>query len=201
MPRIRPVVPEGLDFEHLDQATRVQLGPAAIMAHRPDIAAGIRATKDAINTRGTLPRRLIELLRVRIAFHNQCRSCMAIRYAPAVDEGVTEDLVCSLERPEDAADLTAAERAALRFADLFATDHLAIDDAEYDALRRHFTEGELVEIGLNCAFYVGVGRLTATWAVVDDLPERFRDDSGATITPWGGDAMVVPDVPRVGVRR
>ena len=41
-------------------------------------------------------------------------------------------------------DLTPAERAALRFADLFATNHLAIDDAVYDDLRLHFTEGELV---------------------------------------------------------
>ncbi len=48
-------------------------------------------------------------IRLRIAFHNQCRSCMAIRY------------------------------------------HDAIDDAVYDDLRRYFTEGELVEIGLDCA--------------------------------------------------
>ena len=33
-----------------------------------------------------------------------------------------------------------------------------------------------MEIGLNCALDVGVGRLAATWAVIDDLPERFHDD-------------------------
>ena len=42
-----------------------------------------------------LPERLIELVRLRVAFHNQCRSCMAIRYKDAIEDGLTEDLVCS----------------------------------------------------------------------------------------------------------
>ena len=116
---------------------------------------------------------------------------MAIRYVDAVRDGVDEDVVCSLEQPEEAENLTPAERAALRFADLFATNHLAIDDAVYDDLRRYFTEGELVEIGINCALDVGVGRLAATWAVVDDLPARFRAESGP-VTPWGGESVLVP---------
>ncbi|HEY7105606.1 MAG TPA: carboxymuconolactone decarboxylase family protein [Acidimicrobiia bacterium] len=178
-----------------DRATRIQLGVGSITAHRPDIAAGIGAATTAINTSGTLSPRLVELIRLRIAFHKQCRSCMAIRYANAVEDGVDEDLVCSLERPEEAEDLTPAERAALRFADLFATNHLAIDDAVYDDLRRYYTEGELVEIGLNCAVDVGMGRLVATWRVTDDLPERFREGD-EVVTPWGGDEVVVPAVAR-----
>jgi len=108
-----------------------------------------------------------------------------------VQDGVTETLVCSLERPADADDLTDAERAALRFADLFATNHLAIDDAVYDDLRQHFTEGELVEIGLNCAIDVGVGRLTATWDVTDDLPDDFRLSSTETATPWNAASPLI----------
>ena len=191
MARIKPAFPANEDSEVLDQSTRVQLGVGTIVAHRPEIAQRLGELTDAINHSGTLSRRLIELIRLRIAFHNQCRSCMAIRYVDAVRDGVDEDLVCSLEQPEEAENLTPAERAALRFADLFATNHLAIDDAVYDDLRRYFTEGELVEIGINCALDVGVGRLAATWAVVDDLPARFRADSGP-VTPWGGESVLVP---------
>ena len=136
-------------------------------------------------------RRTSELIRLRIAFHNQCRSCMAIRYDEAVQDGVTEALVCSLERPAEADDLTDAERAALRYADLFATNHLAIDDAVYDDLRQYFTEGELVEIGLNCAIDVGVGRLTATWDVTDDLPDDFRLSYAETATPWNAESPLI----------
>jgi AhpD family alkylhydroperoxidase len=191
MSRLQTALSASESFDELDQSTRVQLGVGGIMAHRPEIAQKLGELTNAINHSGTLSRRLIELIRLRIAFHNQCRSCMAIRYAEAVSDGVSEELVCSLEKPEEAEDLTPAERAALRYADLFATNHLAIDDAVYDDLRQYFSEGELVEIGLNCAIDVGVGRLAATWAVVDDLPERFRDD-GAVLTPWGGESVVVP---------
>jgi alkylhydroperoxidase family enzyme len=174
-----------------DRAARIQHAVGSITAHRPEIAAGIGMATMAINTSGTLSPRLIELMRLRMAFHNQCRSCMAIRYANAVEDGVDEDLVCSLEKPQEADDLTPAERAALRFVDLFATNHLAIDETVYDDLRQHFTEGELVEIGLNCAIDLGMGRLAATWRVTDDLPERFRTGE-EVLTPWGGESIIVP---------
>ena len=79
---------------------------------------------------------------------------------------------------------------ALRFADLFATNHLAIDDAVYDDLREHFSEDELVALGLHCALCVGLGRLAATWHVVDDLPEEFRADADAPLAPWSANSVV-----------
>ena len=123
------------------------------------------------------------LVRLRIAFFNQCRSCMAIRYSDAVAEGVTEGLVCSLERPQEASDLSAAEKAAIRYGELLATDHLAIGDAHFAELRLHFSEAEIVELGMTAAFFVGFGRLAATWHMVEDLPEAFRRDG--PIAPWG----------------
>jgi len=189
MARIQPV-DLGVDPDDLDRAMRVQLGVGGIISHRPEIAAGLGAVTDAINHSGTLPRRLVELIRLRIAFHNQCRSCMAVRYQSALDDGLTEDAVCSLEQPAEADDLSETERSAVRFADLFATNHLAIDDSVYDELRGHFTEDELVELGLNCAVAVGIGRLTATWDVTDDVPDAFRTDSETPVAPWVSGAVV-----------
>ncbi|MDY6997704.1 MAG: carboxymuconolactone decarboxylase family protein [Actinomycetota bacterium] len=174
----------------LGEGDRVNLGVAGIMSRLPDVAAAVGGVTGALNSAGVLPRRLMELVRLRIAFHNQCRSCMSIRYQSAIDDGLTEDAVCALESPSDAADLTDAERAALRFADLFATDHLAIDDAVYDELRGHFSEDALVALGLHCALCVGLGRLAATWHVVDDVPEEFRRDGGALPAPWAGGSYV-----------
>jgi alkylhydroperoxidase family enzyme len=104
---------------------------------------------------------------------------------------VTEALVCSLERPAEAPDLTEAEKAALTYADLLATDHLAVDDAVFDRLRLHFGEPQIVELGVALAVFIGFGRLSATWDLVDDLPERFHDRD-APVTPWG-DGTVVAD--------
>ncbi|KUI43851.1 carboxymuconolactone decarboxylase [Mycobacterium sp. IS-1590] len=174
--------------DDLGEGDRINLGVASILGHRPDLAGALGSLRAALQSSGTLSPRLVELVRLRIAFHNQCRSCMSVRYQSAVDAGLTEDAVCSLERPEEADDLSDAERSALRFADLFATDHLAIDDAVYDDLRRHFAEDELVELGVHCAYAVGMGRLAATWAVTDDVPGAFRAET--TAAPWISEGVI-----------
>jgi alkylhydroperoxidase family enzyme len=154
-----------------------------IWANRPELATAFMAFSGAVfGTERILPGRVHELARLRIAFHNQCRSCMAVRYVP--EQEVPEGLVCSLEKPEESDDLTDAERVALEFADRLATDHLSIDDAFYVRLREHYTEPEIVELGVNMALCVGFGRLESTWDMVDELPERFTE-RGVVITPWG----------------
>jgi AhpD family alkylhydroperoxidase len=168
-----------------------------VMAHRPPLQAALGAFQYALRTERVLPNRLLELVRLRIAFWNQCRGCMAGRYQEALDDGVTEGLVCSLERPQDAEDLTPAERAAIAYADLMATDHLAITDATFEELREHFTEPEIVELAINVAYGVGIGRFTATLEMVEGLPERFRE--GDRATPWGDGEVVV--LPAVNARR
>jgi alkylhydroperoxidase family enzyme len=185
MPRVAPAFdPSAMQHDDMRAGDVINLDVGAILAHRPEVAAGLGAAMDALRD-GTVGQRTFELVRLRIAFHNQCRSCMAVRYPESIDEGLTEDLVCSLERPDEADDLTDAERAALRFADLFATDHLRIDDAVYDDLRRYWSEDQLVEIGLICALSVGIGRLAATWHVVDHVPDALRQPG--RVGPWNVD--------------
>jgi len=167
-----------------------KLGVARIWAQRPEIYMAFRKFVGTLFEHSVLPRRLIEMVRLRVAFHNQCRSCMAIRYSAAVADGLTEDLVCELKKPEEAPNLTPRERAALKYADLLATDHLSINDALFDELRTHFSEPEIVELAAHIAYCVGFGRVAMSWDMVDDLPERFKARDHE-ITPWGEDAMVV----------
>ena len=174
----------------LGQGDRINLGVAGIMSRLPDVAAAVGGVTNAVRETGGLPPRLMELVRLRIAFHNQCRSCMSIRYQSAIDDGLTDDAVCSLEQPAEAPDLADAERAALRFADLFATNHLSIDESVYDGLRGHFTEDQLVALGMHCALCVGLGRLAATWHVIEDLPEEFRGHSANPLAPWTANSVV-----------
>jgi len=172
-----------------DDRTPLELGLLRVHAHRPSHAKAIVGLHAALWTDRLLPDRLLELVRLRIAFFNQCRTCMAIRYPGAVADGLTEALVCSLEKPYEASDLSAAEQAAIRYGELLATDHLAVDDSVYDDLRKHFTEEEIVELGTYCAFCVGFGRLGATWNMIEELPKRFHE--GQIATPWGGEAITV----------
>ena len=190
MARIAPsTVFASVPTDDLGQGDRINLGVAAILGHRPDVAGALGSVRVALQA-GTLPPRLVELVRLRIAFHNQCRSCMSVRYQSAIDDGLTEGAVCSLEQPAESKELSPAERSALRFADLFATDHLSIDDTVYDDLRRYFSEDELVELGVHCAYAVGMGRLAATWSVTDEVPDAFRSTSDTPVAPWVSEGVV-----------
>ncbi len=194
MSRIAKLAPEEWDPRlreavQPDQLSALEQGLTRFLAHCPDQALGLMQFGRALKLSRSLPERLVELVRLRIAFFNQCRSCMAIRYSDAVADGLTEDLVCSLERPQEASDLTPAEKSAIRFGELMATDHLSINDATFADLREHFSEAEIVELGMTCAFFVGFGRLAATWHMVEELPEAFRNDEA--IAPWGQEKVQV----------
>ena len=195
MTRIRKLEVDEWDEElrrlsRADTATPLEQGLTRMFAHTPEVTKGLMAFAGGLKMHRDLPERLIELVRLRIAFHNQCRSCMAIRYEDAIADGLTEELVCSLEKPMEADNLTGAEKAAIRFGELMATNHLAIDDAVYEELGKHFTEKQIVELGMTCAFFVGFGRLAATWHMVEELPESFQQAEGV-ISPWGEESIRV----------
>jgi len=195
MTRLAEIDPARLDGEHRaafeasDARGRMMLTPTL---HAPELMGALHHFADVLREKGTIPARLVEMLRLRIAFHNQCRSCMAMRYQSGIDGGITEGDVCSLERPEEAPDLTEAEKAALAYADLSATNHFAIDEAIFARLRQHYSEAEIVELGLHIAYFVGFGRLVCAWDMVEELPAGYEDKTRLA-TPWDGETFVVPN--------
>jgi len=115
---------------------------------------------------------------------------MAMRYQSGLDDGITDDLVCSLEKPQDAPDLTEAERAAIAYADISATDHFAISDRTFADLRPHFTEAQIVELGLYIAYFIGFGRLVAAWDLSEELPGNNSPVNGPA-SPWSVETFTV----------
>lgn len=175
--------PQLRSLTQAESASPLERAMGGVMAHAPEMSKALMIFAGTMLQKRTLSRRLLELVRLRIAFHNQCRSCMAIRYQSALDEGLTESMVCSLEKPFEAPDLTDAEKAALLYADISATNHFAINDQTFADLRRHFTEAEIVELGMFIAYFIGFGRLAAAWDMVDELPESFQDKT-VKAAPW-----------------
>ena len=196
MPRIKKLELDEWDNDlremtAADSGTALEQGIMRMFAHTPEISKGLVAFGGAIKSHRSLTDRLVELVRLRVAFHNQCRSCMAIRYQDGVDAGIDEDLVCSLEKPQEAEDLSDAEKAAIEYGELFATNHLAIDDSVYENLRKYFSEAEVVELSITVAWFVGFGRLAATYHMVEELPEAFQNENSEKLTPWDEDSIVV----------
>jgi AhpD family alkylhydroperoxidase len=160
---------------------------------KPDMFGAFRKFGAAVAADTKLPARLLELVRLRVAFHNQCRPCMSQRYEAAIEDGLTEDLVCSLEKPDEPSDMTAAERAAVKFADKFASNHLSITVADRANLEEHFTREEVAELALRMAMFTGFGRMGAVFDTGGEFPVGHRHADGTRLTPWGiKDPMVMP---------
>jgi alkylhydroperoxidase family enzyme len=162
----------------------------ATLAHAPHMAKANALWMATAMAHRSLSRRLLELVRLRLAFHSQCRSCMAMRFSSALDEGFTEDLVCSLEKPMEAPDLTDQEKAALDYADLFATNHFAINDETFAGLRKHFTEAEIIELGMFVGFFHGTGKFLSTLDMTEELPKAYQDKSEKA-APWKAPGEIV----------
>jgi len=195
MTRLSKVPVENWDDElraltQADHATPLEQGMIRVLAHSPGVAKAVITFGMSLQKSSRLPRRLIELVRLRVAFHNRCRTCMSYRYQSAIADGLTENLVCSLEKPSEASDLTDREKAAIAYADLASTDHLSINDQTYDELRRYFTEAEIVELGAFLAYFIGFGRHAAAMDMTEELPARSPDNNERE-GPWSQESVVV----------
>jgi alkylhydroperoxidase family enzyme len=88
-----------------------------------------------------------------------------------VSRGATEDLVAKLADYE-ASDLPERTKAALRLADRLAGERPAVDEAFYEDLRRHFSDEQILDLGMTITFASGWQRFIEAFGIV---PDRWRD--------------------------
>jgi uncharacterized peroxidase-related enzyme len=117
-----------------------------VMAHRPEIFATMQAHFAAVLNTGTVPPKLKELIIVRTSQMNQTPYCLASHTILARNLGWTEEQLGHLAEWGDRSDFTAAEKAALRLAETVTRDAHAVSDEQFEELRAHFSEGEIVEL-------------------------------------------------------
>ena len=82
-------------------------------------------------------------------------------------EGLTEELARCVGDYESE-QFTPAERVAIRYAELLAANHKAIDEELFAELGEHFTEEQILELGWAAAAFIGFGRLIDSYGC---LPE------------------------------
>ena len=115
-----------------------------------------------------LPHKLKEMCRIKISVAHQCGYCSTVRSNVAKAEGLTEDMIIDLASAYRTSKyFTAREKAALHYAELFKQGEHAIDrDEVYDELKQHFSDEEIIELGLLCGMTDGVGKLVKSFDVL-----------------------------------
>ncbi len=76
-----------------------------------------------------------------------------------MEKGLTEDKISRLASYRTDSIFNEREKIALEFAELMALDHKSIDDDFFRRMRAHFSDAEVVELGMAIGQYIGFGRL------------------------------------------
>tara|TARA_Y100001968_G_C19255855_1_gene666759 strand:- start:192 stop:494 length:303 start_codon:yes stop_codon:yes gene_type:complete len=84
---------------------------------------------------------------------------MHARFAVARQEGLTEGKISEIDNYRESTLFTNAEKAAIRYADVMAGDHKSASTELFDELRQHFSESEIIELGMRISTFLGYGRL------------------------------------------
>jgi len=123
---------------------------------RPEMGAAVNRLVDAAYNKSILPVRVREAARMRIAQLNDCTVCMAFRADAVRTQGLNEDFYGRVGDGPDG--FSEQELLAMEYAQRFATDHLSIDDAFVERLRRSFSDPEILDLTICLAAFLGLGR-------------------------------------------
>ena len=148
-PALQDAVERGQRSRMLSSITPVQ-----VWAHRPAAALAWLGLMECLHSDSQLSERLRELVRLKIASITTCRACQLARKSDTVTE---QDIACMAS---DDARFSPEERAALTYAELFASDYLAIDDRHFRQLAAYFSAAQIAELGMYCALMLEGGRMT-----------------------------------------
>ena len=173
MPRLRYIdetEKTARDREMIESAERTGAPDprvVSIMLRNPKAGAAWVEYWNKLLYHGVLPHKLKEMCRIKISVAHQCGYCSTVRSHVAKAEGLTEDLVGQLLDYESSAHFSEREKAALRYADAFKKGEHAIDSDEIFAqLQKHFSDEEIIELGLLCAETDGVGKFVRSLNVI-----------------------------------
>lgn len=115
---------------------------AAFRKAQPDAYAALLALGEAVDA-GGLEKELSELIKLRVSQINGCAFCVQLHLNVARRLGVERSKLDLLPAWRDAGVFTAREAAALRWAEsLTYLNGQGVPDADWEALREHFTEQE-----------------------------------------------------------
>ncbi len=117
---------------------------------------------------GEVAQRYKQLARLRLSLLHGCQTCNRQNIPGALGAGFTQEQVDALAR-EDFTHFTPAERAVIDYASQVALTNMngELSPQLYAALRAHFSEGDILELGTVMAVISGMAKLSFVLNLVD----------------------------------
>lgn len=153
------------------------------MARRPEILRAFSELITQIWRTGTVPRGLKPLVAIVSSTAAGCRYCQAHETVDAKMRGVPEDKIADVWDFERSPLYSEAERVALRFAREASVVPNEVTSATFEELRRHWDDGEIVEILAVVGLFGFLNRWNDSMATdLEDEPDAF---ARRTLGPHG----------------
>jgi len=163
------VAPFLKDFDELPNSIRT-------LAYRPDILAATLNLWTAVIGGGRLPQDLKYLVGHLASMAAGCRYCSAHTASNAHQAGASAARLEAIWDYEASPLFSDAERAAFRFAQAAGQVPNAVTDADFDDLRRWYSEEEILEFLSVIALYGFFNRWNDTLATpLESLPRNFAE--------------------------
>ncbi len=153
------------------------------MARRPEILRAFSELITQIWRTGTVPVGLKPLVAIVASTAAGCRYCQAHETVDAKLRGVPDEKIAEIWDFERSERYSEAERAALRFARDASLVPNAVTPTHFEELRRHWADGEIVEILAVVGLFGFLNRWNDSMATdLEEVPAGFASD---TIGPHG----------------
>lgn len=129
-----------------------------IVGELPDIAPPYLALEQSLWKQSHLPVVILELCRLRLAQLHRCEAEFV-----RAEQDLPEEKRAALTRWERSESFSAAERACLAFAEVYAMDAQALTDEHAGAVKKHFGDAGLVLLVEALGIFDGSMRVSLLW--------------------------------------
>lgn len=133
-------------FRHYDETLSFVPNSLFTMARRPEILRAFSELITQIWNSGSLPKELKPLIGIVSSVAAGCRYCQAHEAVDARERGVDGDKIAEIWNFDRSDRYSDAERAALRFARDASLVPNEVTPGHFEELRRHWDEGQIVEM-------------------------------------------------------
>lgn len=183
MPRIEPLKREDVPALE-DIFARAEKGIGFVptsffmMARRPEtLRAFSRLTREVIGVPGLVPKDLKHLVAYVASRSAGCQYCSAHMATAAADvTGVASEKVAAAFDYETSSLFTAAEKAALNYAQAAAAQPNMVSQADVDALLEYFSADQIVELLSVVCLFGWLNRWNDSMAtMLEDRPKEFAE--------------------------
>ena len=139
------------------------------LAHRPEMLKNFLSFYATVGR--SLDRKLYEMIYLRVSFINGCRYCTQHHLASSKRAGLTAEDWAAL-KAGNYSHYTEKERAALSYVEKLTRAPREITEADFDQLKKHFSEPEIVDIHMLAGLANLTNRVTDPLGLELEFPEE-----------------------------